>query len=274
MHAATRWLRAHPLLELAVGEARLSWNELDANAGRALERTDVLQPVLTALSLAVHAALRAAGVTPALLLGHSLGEVPALAAAGALSSEDAVRLAAKRGALMAREAARHPGGLIAVHSEDEAQRLLLSHPGLRLAARNAPDEVVLSGLAADLPASARRVPVSGPWHHDAMADAVAPFRAALDAVPHHAPLLPCVRNLDGAPGLTVDALADQLTRPVEFTRCLSTARALGADTFVTVGPGLVLRGLVRKTLGAGVRVLTTEDAADLARTLAALQGTP
>lgn len=269
VHRATQWLRDSPLLQLALTEAGLTAAELDAKAGRALERTEVLQPVLTAVSLAVHAQLPR--LQPALLLGHSLGEVAALAAAGVLSPEDAVRLAARRGALMAREASTHPGGLVAFDSEAAAQRALDAIPGLQLAARNAPDEVVLSGTADALAKvrGGRRVPVSGPWHHAAMAGAVEAFRGELSRFAAHPPQPgnSILRNADGEPGLALSALADQLTAPVEFTRCLGMARARGVDTFVTVGPGLVLRGLVRKNLGASMRVLTTEDAADLQRTV-------
>lgn len=230
----------------------------------------MLQPVLTALALTVHARLLAAGLRPALLLGHSLGELPALAAAGVLTDEEAVTLAARRGALMAREAATHPGGLLAFPSDAAAHAAL--GPGLQVAARNAPDEVVLSGADEALARTrgGRRVAVSGPWHHAAMAGAVDEFRAALAAVPSRPATVDVLRNADGEPGLTLEGLAAQLTAPVEFTRCLATARARGIDTFLTVGPGLVLRGLVRKNLGASVRVLTTEDERDLQRTLAAV----
>lgn len=103
-----------------------------------------------------------------------------------------------------------------------------------------------------------------------MAGAVDEFRAALAAVPGRPTGIDVLRNADGEPGLTLDALAAQLIAPVEFTRCLATARARGVDTFLTVGPGLVLRGLVRKNLGTSVRVLTTEDERDLQRTLEAV----
>jgi [acyl-carrier-protein] S-malonyltransferase len=190
------------LLERALDAVSLDLPGLRAQAGRALERTSVLQPVLTAVCLAVHAVLRAAGVTPALVLGHSLGEVAAFAAAGAFSDEDAVALAAERGAAMEEAARAAPGGLLAVASMEEAQRLLAAVPGLELAAHNAPDEVVVCGSEAALAAAARhtsvrRVPVSGPWHSLAMVPAEVRFGSALARVASRPPHLDVLRNLDG-----------------------------------------------------------------------------
>ncbi|MDP1827749.1 MAG: ACP S-malonyltransferase [Archangium sp.] len=272
--------------------------DVEARGGRALERTEVLQPVLAAISLSIHRALLRAGVVPSVLLGHSLGEVPALAAAGVISDEAAVKLASLRGSLMAREAAKHPGGLVAFSSLEAATAALSprervgegpstslglnglgqfrsrradSRLHLQLAAINAPDEVVVSGPDEALAGiGGVRVPVSGAWHSDAMAGAVDEFRAALHALEVHDAKVPLIRNLDGALGHSLDALADQLTKPVHFTAALATAVAQGIDTIITVGPGAVLRGLVRKNLGTSVRVLTTENSSDFERTVQAL----
>lgn len=259
--------------------------DFEAHAGRALERTEVLQPVLAAISLSIRRALLRAGVVPSVVLGHSLGEVPAFAAAGVISDEAAVKLASLRGALMAREAEKHPGGLVAFPSLEAANRALgIGSPSprpprgegerwLQLAALNAPDEVVVSGPDEALRGiGGVRVPVSGAWHSDAMAGAVDELRAALRALDLHDAKVPLIRNLDGALGHSLDTLADQLTKPVHFTAALQTAVSQGVDTFVTVGPGAVLRGLVRKNLGTSVRVLTTENASDFERTARDLRG--
>lgn len=264
------------LLRRAEAAAALDGNGLAAFAGRALERTEVLQPVLTAVSLAVHARLREAGLEPAVVLGHSLGELAAWAAAGAFSDEAAVDLAARRGALMAAAAAAAPGGLVALPSLALARSALAQFPALDLAAVNAPDEVVVCGpteaLGPLVRLGGRAVPVSGPWHGRAMQGAVAPFRAALQAASPRAPRAWLVQNADGErAGASPLGLAEQLVRPVQFVAALQTLRSLGVDTLVTVGPGLVLRGLVRRVLGASARVLTTEDEADLGRTLQAMR---
>lgn len=261
--SGVRLARALPwgpkLLELATTV------ELEAEAGRALERTEVLQPVLVAVCLAIHHELSPSpceagkgwGEGP-MRLGHSLGQLTAFAATGAISPEDAVKLAAVRGALMAREAAKHPGGLIALDSLEAANAAL--RPGIQLAAVNAPNEVVISGTQAALRGVVgHRVPVSGPWHSAAMAGAVEEFRSALKEVECE------------PPRAHFDGLADQLTQPVQFSAALKSAVEQGVDTFVTVGPGAVLRGLVRKNLGNLVRVLTTEDANDFERTVTALR---
>ncbi len=164
-----------------------------------------------------------------------------------------------------------------------AQALALAGAGgAEIAAWNAPDEVVIAGpegalaaVAAALPS--RRLAVAGAWHGASMAGAVEELRAALRALPRRAPV---ARFLDGDgdesahPDDLPDHLAERLVRPVHFTRALARAAALGVDTFVTAGPGAVLRALVRRNLGASgrgaPRVHTTEDAADLARTVAAL----
>lgn len=265
---ARSWPQGAKLVELAANGV-----DLEANAGRAFERTEVLQPVLTAISLAVYQALEVTTVSlspagerasAAVILGHSLGELPAFAAAGVITDEAAVKLAALRGQLMAREAAKHPGGLIALRSLEEAK-------GHQLAAINAPDEVIVSGTEAALRGlRGTRVPVSGPWHSQAMQGAVDEFRAALRALEPQPAKFPLIRNLDGALGHSLDTLADQLTRPVHFVAALNTAVAQGIDTFVTIGPGAVLRGLLRRNLGTTVRILTTEDAHDFDRTRAIL----
>lgn len=278
------------LIDRAAAAAGVVRAELAARGGRALERTEVLQPVLTAISLAAHAHLLAAGLGAVAVAGHSLGELAAWSAAGCIAPEDAVDLAALRGRLMAREAARRPGGLLALLDGTEAAvRAALAIGGARgsiaVGAFNAPDEVVLTGdeealcaVAAALPS--RRLPVAGAWHGPAMLGAVEELRAALHATPRRPMRVVWVSNRDGAVlgsdrGDEIpDRLAEQLARPVQWTRVLAALAALVPSAFVTVGPGAVLRGLVRKSLGslAGARVHGTEDAGDLARTLEALQG--
>ena len=260
-------LAAVKMISLALRErVRVRADELEAQGGRALERTEVLQPVLTAISLSIHAELERAGIKPAYVLGHSLGELIAHAAAGALTAEAAVDLARHRGELMAREAAKFPGGLVALSSLERAKA-----SGLTLAAVNASDEVVVSGPEdAIKKLRGTRVPVAGAWHSEAMRGAVEEFRSALGA---GAPLkIPVISTLDGALNHPLSSLADQLVKPVHFTRALQGAVEKGVTTFVTVGPGAVIRGLIRKNLGTSVKILTTEDPTDLARTISALSG--
>lgn len=258
LEAAT-WHQGEPLLKHALDAAGISFDELTAQAGRALERTEVLQPVLTALALIVAQRIPA---KPEAVLGHSLGEVAAASLAGAFDAPTAISLAAARGRLMAREAARNPGGLVALTTNARPD-------GLELAAINAPDEFVFGGPLDRLGAH-QRIPVSGAWHTSAMRGAVAEFSAALHAVAK--PLsIPLLRNSDGAATNDVSSLGEQLATTVQFTRALDTLLHRGITEVICVGPGLVMRGLLRKNLGTKVKVFTTEDADDLTRTIAATQ---
>jgi [acyl-carrier-protein] S-malonyltransferase len=258
----------------------VAFESLTARGGRALEETRVLQPALTAVALAAHARLAEAGVRADVVAGHSLGEIAAWSAAGCVAKEDAIAIAALRGRLMDREAARHPGGLLALLDGTEATVRAALALGVTVGAINAPDEVVLTGDDAALRAvaaafRARRLAVTGAWHGPAMAGAVEELRAALRAVKQRPSGAAFVSNRDGAvvadTGAIPDRLAEQIARPVEWTRALATIATRAPDLWITVGPGAVLRGLVRKSI-QHARVLGTEDAGDLARTIAAWRG--
>jgi len=242
-----------------------------------LRRTEVAQPALTAVCLGLYAALAERGVRPDVVAGHSLGEVAAFAAAGACSLEAAVTLAAKRGRLMAEAAATTPGGMLAlkVATEHDVRAALAVGGGvgrIELAAENGPDEWVLTGdkpalmaVAACFPAVL--LPVAGPWHSRAMAGAEARFRRTLARLRLRPPRCALVVNRDGglvsADADLVDLLAGQLTRPIGWVRAMATLTALGTRTWVIVGPGRTLRGLVRKNAGPAARVVIVQDEGDL-----------
>ncbi len=273
------------LLDRAAFAAQVPCSRLLDHGGRALDRTEVLQPVLTAVALHAARALLDAGIVPSAVAGHSLGELAAWCVAGALAPEDAIDLAALRGRLMAREASLSPGGLLALLDGSDAaiQRAIAAgspHGSIAIAAWNAPDEIVLTGDNAALAAAgavvlSRRIPVVGAWHSPAMGGAVEELRRALHAVPRRALACPLIANRDGrvaAPDAIPDHLAEQLTHPVCWTRTLETLSSLGITDHVTAGPGAGLRGLSRKCQGESTRVHGTEDAAGRRRTLAALRG--
>jgi len=274
--------RGRALLERAAEAADLPLTRITAHGGRALERTEVLQPVLVAVALSTFAALREASM--AFVAGHSLGEIAAFSAAGCISPDDAVDIAALRGRLMAREAARRPGGLLAILDGSEAAVAAALARGraagwMEIAAWNAVDEVILAGdpaalAAAPAAAPSRRLPVAGAWHSAAMQGAVEELRAALRRAPRRPPSVAMVLNRDGLPASgpdeIPDQIAEQLTRPIHWTRTLATLSTAGVTDLVTIGPGKVLRGLARKALGSAVRVHGTEDTDDLRRTQEAL----
>ncbi len=268
---ARRYEPAADLLRQAGDAAGVDLLRLLARGGRDLQRTDVLQPALTAVSLGAYLWLRTEGVSPALVAGHSLGEVAAWAATGAIGPADAVDLAATRGRLMAREARRNPGGMLALPDPDtggveRALSLGRRHGTVDLAAHNAPNEWVLAGDPAALRAvaartQARLLPVSGAWHGRAMAGALDDLRRAVDALPVGEAAASMVCNATGAvepPAKIPRLLAGQLTAPVQWARTMETLKREGVTDLVTVGPGKVLRGLVRKNLGTSVGVHTAE----------------
>ncbi len=258
------------LLELAAAVIDLPQSRWLERGGRNLEATENLQPILTAISLALGNELIALGIRPDYVAGHSLGEIAAHALAGCIGHEDAIRLAALRGRLMAREAKLHPGGLVSIGGKNDLESALRTGRSVgwvEFGAENSPDEIVLSGDDAALKAivaacAARRLAVAGPWHSTAMRDAVEEFRAALTNIPRREAQCKFVMNRDGLvvrdEAVIVDFLAEQLVRPVYWSKTLDTLYAAMVRDFVVLGPGSVLRSLVRKNLGPDVRVWSTD----------------
>ncbi len=221
---------------------------------RIAESTRFAQPAIFCASLA---ALRPLGDDVAAVAGHSLGELAALVAAGALDEGDALALVVERGRLMGEAGG---GGMLAVlGAEPEQVEALARAHGVVVANDNAPGQLVLSGPDADLRAARRAaraeglrsmpLGVAGAFHSPAMAPAVEPFRAALARTAFRAPRVPVLSGLTARP---MDdprtALADALTGPVRFRAVLERLWADGVRTFTDAGPGTVLAGLVRRTL--------------------------
>jgi [acyl-carrier-protein] S-malonyltransferase len=195
--------------------------------------------------------------------GHSLGEYAALVAAGALAFEDALRLVDARAAAMARAAELQPGGMVAMLGGDADAVLSLGRRlELVVANDNAPGQVVLSGplpavkRAAELArdeadARARVLDVGGAFHSRLMEPAAADLRKALADTPFSAPRFPVYSNGTAKPFADVRAeLAENLLRPVRWRETLLALRAAGVESFVELGPGAVLTGLVKRTLRA------------------------
>ncbi len=230
------------------------------------EGTHFAQPALFCASLAHYK--RAGNPRGEMLAGHSLGELAALVAGGALGPEQGLRLAVVRGRLMEEAAQRTPGGMLASLGGEEATvREIAARYELTVANENAPGQLVLSGPSDGLGearkelrasgAKAIRLPVAGAFHSPLMTEAAAAFRAALEEVEFEAPELPVYSSTSAAPfdGIR-DRLAAALTEPVLWCRTLAAMRDAGASTFLETGPGDVLTGLVRRTLpGAEARSL-------------------
>jgi malonyl CoA-acyl carrier protein transacylase len=222
--------------------------------------TAYAQPAIFCASLAGWAALgRPQGD---FMAGHSLGEIGALVAAGALTERDGTGLVALRGRLM-QEAGEKAGdggmvALLGAGAADEAPALADRH-GLAVANDNSPQQVVLSGARGSLPAAAAdaktlglramELPVTGAFHSPMMASAVPEFEAALARTTVGEPRVPVISAVTAEPFDDVRTrLAEALTSPVRWRETLLALHGLGAERFVEVGPGRVLTGLAKRTL--------------------------
>lgn len=245
--------RARRLLELASDATHVDLRRAIERGGRALARTEVLQPALVAVSLGAAHALAARGASFAVVLGHSLGELAAACFALDVDDETAIGLAAERGRRMQEAADARPGAMIAVASPSSIPA------GLCLAAHNADDEHVLSGDAAAITRAladrrgATRLRVSGAWHSPAMAPVVEPFRASLERAlggrTMRIPLLSAVSARVVAVHDVVDALATGLVSPVRWVDTLRALAPLGVTRIVLAPPDRLSRSLARRTLG-------------------------
>lgn len=241
---------------------------------RVAEGTRFAQP---AIFCAAIAGLERLGRPDAdLYAGHSLGEITALVAAGALSEEDGLQIVVERGRLMDRAAAESPGGMLAVRAPRSEVEALAERHDLVVANDNAPKQIVLSGLDAGIEEAeaeasaaglrAKRLPVAGAFHSPLLAHVVEPFLAALSAIevrPPRAPVYSCVTAAP-FPDDPRDCLAQALVSTVRWVEVLHALHAAGGRSFVETGPGKILSGLVRRTLD-DVEVSAPEPAEAAAR---------
>jgi [acyl-carrier-protein] S-malonyltransferase len=227
---------------------------------RANDGTNFAQPAIFCASLAGWEALgRPDGD---MMAGHSLGELGALVAAGALDEREGLELVALRGRLM-EESGRQAGngGMIAVlgkGASDHAQEIADAHE-LTVANDNSPLQVVISGAKADLPAAlehakelgfrAMELDVTGAFHSPMMAAAVPEFERALAQTSFATPRVTVISAVTAQPFTDPRReLADALTMPVRWRETMLTMHERGAERFVDVGPGRVLTGLAKRTL--------------------------
>jgi [acyl-carrier-protein] S-malonyltransferase len=256
-----------------------------------LKKTVHTQPALLTHSVAAFRLLDAAGVKPAWVAGHSLGEYSACVASGALEFEDAVRLVHRRGELMYQAGLDRPGTMAAILGlsparVEEACARAAERGVVQPANLNAPGQIVISGerpaveraceIAREL--GARRaimLEVSGAFHSPLMASAAAGLSEALDGVSVRDALMPVVANVSAEPLRRGDdiraALKEQLLGAVRWEDSMRRLMALGATGFVEVGTGKVLCGLLR-SLDKGITSWNAEDPDSLQSTLDALAG--
>ena len=286
----------------AVPESRAVFDEADGALGFPLSRlcfegpedqlqlTTNTQPAILATSVAAARALAARGVEPQWVAGHSLGEYSALVTAGVLSLRDAVVAVRRRGQYMQEAVPVGEGAMAAILALDlaaieQACREAAQGQVVSPANINSPGQVVIAGHAAAVDRAselckkagakrALRLPVSAPFHCALMKPAQERLARDLEGITFSAPSVPLVNNVDAVVVRAAEACRDGLVRQVSGTvRWQESVERLvreGVDTFVEVGPGTVLAGLVKK-IDKGVRVLSVEDSASLEATAAALQ---
>ena len=250
-----------------------------------LSQTENTQPCMWATDLACAEALRERGAAPVAVAGFSLGELAALAFAGALDPRDAFAAVCRRSRLMQDACAANPGGMLAVLKlAPEKVEELAREAGAWPVNYNSPAQTVCAGTAtavealADLvrEAGGRAVPlaVSGAFHSPLMQGASDGLAAHLEGVGFHAARMPVWANATALPYPAEAAearalLARQVASPVRWCQTLRALAQEGVDTFVEAGPGKVLTGLVKRTL-PGAAALSCETPEDVDAACAAL----
>lgn len=264
-----------------------------------LQLTANTQPAILTASIAAFRALAESGVKPDFVAGHSLGEYSALVAAGALTLGDAVKLVRQRGAFMQEAVPVGIGAMAAIlgiDAERVAEACAAAAQGQICAPANfnSPTQIVIAGHAEAVQRAveeckargAKRallLKVSAPFHSALMAPAQEKMTGPLNAATFNALSVPIVNNVDAA--MTRDgsqsrgALIRQISAPVRWTEIVNALLAEGVGTFVEVGPGKVLVGLVKailkdggnKDAGKEIKLLNVEDLASLQATVEALR---
>lgn len=262
----------------------------------ALQLTEHTQPAILTMSVAVLRLVQSHGIQPSFAAGHSLGEYAAHVAAGTFSFADAVRTVRRRGRYMQEAVPVGEGAMAAILGLDAdavsraCSETMAEMPGrvVSPANLNAPGQVVIAGRA-DAVARAsdrakglgakRAIPlaVSAPFHCALMKPAEERLAPELRALATSDPKFPVVANVDAEPKRTapaaIDALIRQVSSPVRWEQVVQRLVAEGARTFVELGPGSVLAGLIKK-IDRNVQVMSIEDAQGLAAALAQLSATP
>ena len=248
-----------------------------------ITNTAIAQPLIVAATLLAHQELTTRGLlagdgSPGRLVvaGHSVGEIAAYAIAGVISADDAVALAATRGAEMAKACANEPTGMSAVLGGDETEVLArLEQLDLVAANRNAAGQIVAAGrlsaldkLAEDPPEKARvrALGVAGAFHTEFMASALDGYAAAAQNVATSEPTAVLLSNRDGQPVSSaadaMEKLVAQLTRPVRWDLCSETLRQRSVTAIVEFPPAGALSGIAKREL-RGVPTRAVKTPADL-----------
>ncbi|WP_226674258.1 ACP S-malonyltransferase [Rossellomorea aquimaris] len=256
-----------------------------------LTQTTNAQPALLTTSMAILDRLKAEGISADYTAGHSLGEYSALVASGAMKFEDGVYAVRKRGEFMEEAVPDGEGTMAAVLGMDRDSLKevtdLVTEEGhiVGLANLNCPGQIVISGTVKGVElasakakeAGAKRViplQVSGPFHSQLMKPAADQFVSILDSIVIEDASVPVIANVTAKPVTEREEikrlLIEQLFSPVQWEDTVEKLLELGVDTFVEVGPGKVLSGLVKK-VNRRVKTYSVQDEASLEQTIQALK---
>jgi [acyl-carrier-protein] S-malonyltransferase len=231
-----------------------------------LTLTEITQPAILTVSIAACRVLGAQGLQPSYVAGHSLGEYSANVAAGTLAFGDAVRIVQRRGRYMQEAVPVGQGAMAAILGvdpevvrracEEAAEGEVVSPANI-----NSPGQVVIAGTAAAVQRASERakalgakraipLPVSAPFHCALMKPAEARLEPELRDVDARDPRVPIIANVDARPKrqawAAIDALVQQVSAPVRWEEVIQRLASEGVTTYVEVGPGTVLSGLVKK----------------------------
>jgi [acyl-carrier-protein] S-malonyltransferase len=270
----------------AVPEAMAVFEEGSAAAGLDLKalcfetqlqdlvETDIQQPALVATSLAINRAILARGIEPDYVVGHSVGEFAALAAADSLSVGEALALVRERGLAMAAAARERPGTMAAILglADEVVESLCRKIAGVWPANYNCPGQIVVSGEEpavlecceeAEREGAKRaiRLRVSGAFHSPLVARAADRLRPAIERINFRDPRAPFVSTVTAKLEEAAryrQLLVEQLTAPVKFTQAARELIGRGVTVFVEVGPGNVLSGLLRR-IDKNVKTISVND---------------
>jgi [acyl-carrier-protein] S-malonyltransferase len=248
--------QANEILGFRITDLMFSGTDAD------LKQTKVTQPAIFLHSVILAKSLP--GFSPEMVAGHSLGEFSALVSAGAMSFEDGLRLVSARALAMQKACEHQPSTMAAVLGLDDAkvEEICASVEGVVVPANyNCPGQLVISGAVKAVEEACERLkaagakralllPVGGAFHSPLMEPARAELETAIRATTLNSPVCPVYQNVDAKPytdpGAIKKNLIAQLTAPVRWTQTIQRMVADGAATFVELGPGNVLQGLIKK----------------------------
>lgn len=252
-----------------------------------LDITEYTQAAMVTASIAMMRVLEENGIKPDVAAGLSLGEYCALAAAGVMSDEDAIRTVRQRGILMQEAVPVGEGAMAAILALDAAaiEEVTGAMEGVWIANYNCPGQIVISGEKAAVEESCEKLKaagakravmlnVSGPFHSGMLADAGEKLGEVLSQVELHEPQIPYVANVTAqyvkSAAEVKELLTRQVSSSVRWQQSVEAMIADGVDTFIEIGPGKTLAGFMRK-ISRDVKTLNVEKLEDIGKVAEALK---